>query len=110
MWRRAFAATCCHPAVAPSMTILAPLAAPCPSLSTPRLFERQARISPASIAARSCGAALTYTQLNERANRAARHLRALGSKPDAIVGIFMERGLDMLTALLAVHKAGAAYL
>lgn len=53
---------------------------------------------------------LTYAQLNQRSNQLAHHLQALGIGPEVIVGICIERSLDMIVALLAVLKAGAAYL
>ena len=56
------------------------------------------------------GAQLSYGELNERANRLAHHLRALGVGPDAIVGLCVERSFEMIVALLGVLKAGGAYL
>ncbi|WP_369981519.1 amino acid adenylation domain-containing protein [Xanthomonas bundabergensis] len=53
---------------------------------------------------------LSYDALNRRANQLAHHLRSLGVKPDARVAICMERGIDMVVALLAVLKAGGAYV
>ncbi len=53
---------------------------------------------------------VTYATLNRRANQLAHHLRALGVGPDVLVGICMERSLDLVVALLAVLKAGGAYL
>ncbi|HEV2146751.1 MAG TPA: amino acid adenylation domain-containing protein [Longimicrobiaceae bacterium] len=75
-----------------------------------RLFEAQARRTPDDVAA-SCGdAALTYRELNDRANRMARRLVELGVGADVLVAILAERSLDFLTAILAVFKAGGAYL
>ena len=53
---------------------------------------------------------LTYRELNERANRLAHYLRALGVGPDVPVAICLERSLDMAVAVLAVLKAGGAYV
>ncbi|WP_306344973.1 non-ribosomal peptide synthetase [Methylosinus sp. Ce-a6] len=73
-------------------------------------FEAQARTSGEAIAA-SCGSArLSYRALDERANRLAHALVASGVGPDVVVALLDERGLDFLVALLAVFKAGGAYL
>jgi len=56
------------------------------------------------------GHRLTYATLNARANRLARRLRALGVGRGAFVGILDERGLDFLTAMVAILKAGAAFI
>jgi natural product biosynthesis luciferase-like monooxygenase protein len=52
----------------------------------------------------------TYRELNARANQLARHLRAMGAGPDMLVAISCERSLDLMVAVLGVHKAGAAYV
>ena len=58
-----------------------------------------------------CGdQAVTYRELNERANRLAHHLRALGIGPDARGVICVQRGVEMITAILATWKAGAGYV
>ena len=79
-----------------------------------RLFEIQAECTPNSVAVCDPGAngglALTYSELNERANQLARHLVELGARPDALVGICLERSLSMVTAVLATLKTGAAYV
>jgi amino acid adenylation domain-containing protein len=78
------------------------------------LFEEQAARSPESIALvfDSAGesTALTYQELNRRANRLARRLRELGVGPDRRVALCLERSLEMEVAILAVVKAGGAYL
>ncbi|KVP35347.1 hybrid non-ribosomal peptide synthetase/type I polyketide synthase [Burkholderia ubonensis] len=75
-----------------------------------RLFEQQAERTPDAVAAVHDDASLTYAELNLRANRLAHHLIALGVAPDSLVGVAMERSLDMIVALLAILKAGGAYV
>jgi amino acid adenylation domain-containing protein len=74
------------------------------------LFEAQAARMPEAIAVVHEDAQLTYGELNARANRLAHHLRILGVKPDALVGICVERSLEMIVGLLAILKAGGAYV
>ncbi len=75
-----------------------------------QLIERQAARTPDAPALVCGDARLSYRALNERANRLAHALRARGVEPDTLVGLFMERGPDMVAALLAILKAGGAYL
>ncbi|WP_175888457.1 AMP-binding protein, partial [Burkholderia contaminans] len=75
-----------------------------------RLFEQQVERTPDAVAIVFDDAALTYAELNLRANRLAHHLVALGVGPDSLVGVAMERSLDMSVALLAILKAGGAYV
>jgi amino acid adenylation domain-containing protein len=72
--------------------------------------ERQAARTPAAIALRSGEAALTYAELDRRATRFARHLQSMGIGADALVGICLPRGVDMVVAVVAALKAGGAYL
>ncbi|HEX6913206.1 MAG TPA: amino acid adenylation domain-containing protein, partial [Longimicrobium sp.] len=74
------------------------------------LFQAQARRTPDAPAVSFRDRTLTYAELNGRANRLAHHLRGLGVRPDARVGICAERGLEMVVGLLAVLKAGGAYV
>ncbi|MBL4576124.1 MAG: amino acid adenylation domain-containing protein, partial [Opitutaceae bacterium] len=74
------------------------------------LFEQQVDLSPDAVALRLEDQSLTYSQLDERANRLANYLSKLGTEPDALVGICLERSPDMVVALLAVLKSGAAYV
>jgi amino acid adenylation domain-containing protein len=73
-------------------------------------FEAQVVRTPTAIAVVFEGQQLTYRQLNGRANQLARSLRKLGVGPEVLVGVFMERSLEMVVAVLGVLKAGAAYV
>jgi amino acid adenylation domain-containing protein/thioester reductase-like protein/non-ribosomal peptide synthase protein (TIGR01720 family) len=73
-------------------------------------FERQAARTPKRVAVSSGSERLTYAQLDERAGRIARSLRARGVGPDTVVGLLDERGVDFPAMILGVFKAGAAYL
>ncbi|HZI20809.1 MAG TPA: amino acid adenylation domain-containing protein, partial [Pyrinomonadaceae bacterium] len=76
----------------------------------PRLFEEQAARTPEAVAV-ACGPRrLTYRELNRRANGLARLLVARGVGPESIVGLLMPRGVEFLTCVLAVQKAGGAYM
>ncbi|HEX9938383.1 MAG TPA: amino acid adenylation domain-containing protein, partial [Longimicrobium sp.] len=74
------------------------------------LFEAQVRRTPEAVALVFEDAALTYGELNRDANRLAHHLRTLGVGPDARVAICVQRGLEMVVAMLGVLKAGGAYV
>ncbi|WP_210639699.1 non-ribosomal peptide synthase/polyketide synthase [Pseudomonas sp. Tri1] len=74
------------------------------------LFEAQAERSPDAIALICDGQRLTYGQLNARSNRLARTLVAEGVGPDVLVGIAVDRSLELVVAILAVLKAGGAYV
>ncbi|TWF42514.1 amino acid adenylation domain-containing protein [Chitinophaga polysaccharea] len=75
-----------------------------------QLMEAQVRQHPSRIAVSWSGGAYTYEELNTRANQLGAMLRALGAGPDQVVGILAERSPEMLVAILAVVKSGAAYL
>ncbi|MEG4215636.1 amino acid adenylation domain-containing protein [Microcoleus sp. Pol14C6] len=75
-----------------------------------RLFEAQAAKTPDAVAVRFECQSLTYGELNNRANQLAHYLHSFGVKPDAIVGVYMERSLDAIVGILGVLKAGGAYL
>ena len=79
-------------------------------LSVHRFVEAQAARTPDAAALVFEGATTTYGDLNERANRLARHLRTLGVGPDVLVGLCAERSPRMLVGLLAILKAGGAYV
>ncbi|HEV2764052.1 MAG TPA: amino acid adenylation domain-containing protein, partial [Pyrinomonadaceae bacterium] len=81
-----------------------------PEVCAHHLFERQAATTP-DAAAVVCGDdSLTYSELNARANRLARHLRTLGVRPESRVALCLERSVEAVVALLAVLKAGGAYV
>ncbi|HEU0297989.1 MAG TPA: amino acid adenylation domain-containing protein, partial [Longimicrobium sp.] len=73
-------------------------------------FEAQVERAPDAVAVTFDDDALTYAELNARANRLAHHLAALGVGPDVRVGLCLERGAEMVVALLATLKAGGAYV
>ncbi|HZI19018.1 MAG TPA: AMP-binding protein, partial [Pyrinomonadaceae bacterium] len=74
------------------------------------LFERQAARTPHTTAIVSEEDSLTYAELDERASRLAQRLRARGIRPGHFVGVCLERSAEMVVSLLAVLKAGAAYV
>jgi natural product biosynthesis luciferase-like monooxygenase protein len=74
------------------------------------LIEAQVERTPHATAVVFRDGALSYLELNRRANQLARRLRSLGVGPGHFVGIFLKRSLDLPLAMLAVLKAGAAYL
>jgi amino acid adenylation domain-containing protein len=81
-----------------------------PGATLPGLFEARAARFPDAVAVVCGGKSLTYGELNARANRLARLLVSHGAGPESLVAVAMERSADLVTALLAVWKAGAAYL
>ncbi|MBZ1349016.1 amino acid adenylation domain-containing protein, partial [Alcaligenaceae bacterium LF4-65] len=76
----------------------------------PELFEQQVARTPEATALVFDGDSLTYAQLDARANQLARHLISLGIGPEQIVAIALPRSIEMVVALIAVLKSGAAYL
>ncbi|RKG76773.1 amino acid adenylation domain-containing protein, partial [Corallococcus exercitus] len=73
-------------------------------------FAQQAQRTPHAVALVLGDDSLTYAQLDARANQLAHHLRALGIVPGARVGLAVERSFEMVTALLAILKVGAAFV
>ena len=74
------------------------------------LFELQVERTPEAIAVIFEDQELSYTELNARANQLARELRARGVGPEVLVGILMQRSIEMVVALLGVLKAGGGYV
>ncbi|HEX8559857.1 MAG TPA: amino acid adenylation domain-containing protein [Pyrinomonadaceae bacterium] len=72
------------------------------------LFEAQAARTPDAVAVVYEGGRLSYAELNRSANRLAHHLRRRGLRPEARIGVLLERSPEMVVALLAVLKAGGA--
>ncbi|MEU5772164.1 amino acid adenylation domain-containing protein [Streptomyces venezuelae] len=81
-----------------------------PDTLVPELFTAHARNAPDAVAVRCGGEALSYGELDGRANRLARYLVALGIAPEARVGLCLPRGVVMVVAELAVWKAGGAFV
>ncbi len=75
-----------------------------------QLFETQVEQTPEAIAVICESAQLTYRELNTKVNQLAYHLRTLGVKSEVLVGICVERSLEMMIGLLGVLKAGGAYV
>jgi len=80
------------------------------SQSLPGLINSQVAATPENVALIFEEISLTYEQLNNRANQIAHYLQKQGIKPDTLVGICLERSPQMVIALLAILKAGAAYV
>lgn len=80
------------------------------SLTVVQLFESQAEKTPEALAVMHENEQMTYRQLNQRSNQLAHYLRNQGIEPEVLVGICVERSLDMVVAVLAVLKAGGAYV
>lgn len=74
------------------------------------LIQQQVGRTPHAIAVSFGVQQLTYQELDARANRVARHLLKLGVQPDDLVGIYIERSLEMVVGLLGILKAGGAYV
>ncbi|SCF74547.1 AMP-binding enzyme C-terminal domain-containing protein [Streptomyces sp. Ncost-T10-10d] len=74
------------------------------------LFDEQVRHRPEATALRFDGADMTYAELDERAERLARHLRSRGVGAESVVGLFVERSFEMVIALVGILKTGGAYL
>ena len=75
-----------------------------------QLVEEQVDRTPDAVAVVHEGRSWTFRELDERANRLARHLRGLGIGPRSLVGVCMNRSAEMVAAVLGILKAGAAYV
>jgi len=76
----------------------------------PELFEQQARTTPDHEAVVYLGNSLTYKELNSKSNQFARYLQTKGVGPEQFVGVYCERSIDMVIALIAILKTGGAYV
>ncbi|WP_263242093.1 non-ribosomal peptide synthetase, partial [Streptomyces sp. A13(2022)] len=85
-------------------------AGPRPDGTLAGLFDRQAARTPDAVALVHDGTEVTYAELDERSGRLARHLIGLGAAPETLVGVALDRSVEQIVALLAVVRAGAAYL
>ncbi|WP_242245003.1 non-ribosomal peptide synthetase [Bacillus cereus group sp. BfR-BA-01330] len=81
-----------------------------PQVTIHEMFERQAMIYPNAIAVTYEKEKITYKELNERANQLAHYLQKKGVGPDTLVGLCVERSLEMIVGILGVLKAGGAYV
>ncbi|MFI0165618.1 amino acid adenylation domain-containing protein [Streptomyces sp. NPDC017095] len=75
-----------------------------------RIFDEQAARTPAAVAVSDGSRRLTFAELAARANRLAHHLVAVGVRPGVLTGVCLGRGVDAMVALLAVLKAGGAFV
>jgi amino acid adenylation domain-containing protein len=76
----------------------------------PQLVAEQAAAAPEAVALVADEQTITYQQLSRRSSQLAHHLQALGVGPEVVVGVCLERSVEMVIGLLAVLKAGGAYL
>jgi amino acid adenylation domain-containing protein len=82
----------------------------CRDACIPQLVELQALATPDAIALVAKEQVLSYYDLNRRANQLAHHLKTLGVGPDVLVGLYVERSLEMVVGLLGILKAGGTYV
>jgi amino acid adenylation domain-containing protein/thioester reductase-like protein len=80
------------------------------NLCVPELIQQQVEQSPDAIAVRFETGQLTYRQLDDRANQLAHYLQARGVQAETLVGVCVDRSIEMLVALLGIMKAGGAYI
>jgi amino acid adenylation domain-containing protein len=75
-----------------------------------QLVARQAAMTPGAVALKSGQQTLSYAELNRQANQLAHYLQTLGAREGVLIGLCVERSLDMVVGLLAILKSGAAYV
>ncbi|MEU8977229.1 amino acid adenylation domain-containing protein [Streptomyces sp. NPDC048309] len=88
----------------------APRSFPAPDRCVHEVFEERVAATPDATAVVLGGQRLSYAELDARANRLAHHLGELGAGPDQLVGVSLDRGIDLVPTLIGVLKSGAAYL
>jgi amino acid adenylation domain-containing protein len=81
-----------------------------PQKSIHQLFEEQVEKTPDAVALVFEDQQLTYQQLNSQANKLAHYLQFLGVEPEILVGVYLERSLEMIVGYLGIFKAGGAYV
>ncbi|MEH2455650.1 amino acid adenylation domain-containing protein [Nostoc sp.] len=74
------------------------------------LFEAQVEKTPEAVALKFEGQQIIYRELNQQANQLAHYLQTLGVKPETLVGVCVERSLEMIVGILGILKAGGAYV
>ncbi|MBL7492072.1 non-ribosomal peptide synthetase, partial [Frankia sp. AgW1.1] len=107
---RPIGAVAALPAAERALPALTPAPTGGADATLPDLFEAQAARTPDAVALRWRDTDLTYAELDARANRLARLLRQRGVGPESIVAVALPRSSDLVVSLLAVQKAGGAYL
>jgi amino acid adenylation domain-containing protein len=80
------------------------------SASVHEVFEEQVKKNPRAVALKYGEGSVTYGELSARSNQLARYLQATGVRAGELVGVYMERSIDMIAAFLGILKAGAAYV
>ena len=80
------------------------------SLCLHEIIEKQVKQTPEAIAVEFENKRLSYLELNQRANQLAHHLQEFGAGPEKLIGVCMERSIEMVVSLLAILKAGSAYV
>ncbi|MGD7329384.1 non-ribosomal peptide synthase/polyketide synthase, partial [Ralstonia pseudosolanacearum] len=81
-----------------------------PAATLPALFEAQVMRTPDAVALKHADQQVSYRELDARANRLAHHLRELGVAADVLVGLCVDRSIEMIVGLLGILKAGGAYV